>query len=90
MLLIFYKMASVGNQSKDDPQDFLVGGHLIVYGRGGEPFSSHGPFQFFQHPPRAVQIIELCLKILKSQPIHLAFLSCCAKKKQPLNPDILP
>ena len=41
----------------------------------------------FQHPPRAVQMIDLCLKILKSQPIHFAFLSCW---KQPLNPDILP
>ena len=28
--------------------------------------------------------LNLCLKKLKSQPIHLAFLSCCAKKKQPL------
>jgi len=65
---------------------------IIIYSRGGEPFSSQGPFQFLQHLPRAVQIIELnlYLKKLKSQPIHFAFISCCAKKKQPLNPDILP
>ena len=70
----------------------LTSYRLNIYSRGGEPFSSQGPFPFLQHPPRAVQMIELnvCLKQLTSQPIHLAFLSCCAKGKQPLNPDILP